>query len=237
MNDEDIQRVLKAAGMRERAPADVEREMREHLRQEWREIVAERRSLRLRWSGFAIAAGILVAAFGFWLAGLQPGAPVGPVATVAVALNDVRVKSGWLQSWQPAVAGQTLAAGESLKTGAHARAAISMPGIASARLDHDTLIRLASPDLLIIERGALYVDAGVELPGDSQLAVETPSGVVRHVGTQYEVRLEGSDVRLRVREGRIEWRSNSGNFERGQAGEQLVIAADGAVRRRASVTP
>ena len=97
MNDEDIERVLKAAGMRERAPADIEREMREHLRQEWREIVAERRSLRLRWSGFAIAAGILIAAFGFWLAGLQPGAPVGPVATVAVALNDVRVKSGWLQ--------------------------------------------------------------------------------------------------------------------------------------------
>ena len=69
------------------------------------------------------------------------------------------------------------------------------------------------------------------MPGDSRLAVETPSGLVRHVGTQYEVRLDGSDVRLRVREGRIEWRSNSGTVERGQAGEQLMIAADGAVRR------
>ena len=231
MNDDDIERVLKAAGMRERAPADVEREVREHLRQEWREIVAERRGARRRWSRIAIAASILVAALGLWLAALQPRAPAGPVATMAVALDDVRVKSGWLQGWQPAIAGQTLAAGESLETGTHGRAAIALPGIASARLDHDTRIRLASADLLIIERGALYVDAGIELPGDSRLAVETPSGLVRHVGTQYEVRLDGSDVRLRVREGRIEWRSNSGTVERGQAGEQLMIAADGAVRR------
>ena len=64
MNDEDIERVLKAAGMRERAPADVEHEVREHLRQEWREIVAERRGARRRWSGLAIAASILVAALG-----------------------------------------------------------------------------------------------------------------------------------------------------------------------------
>jgi ferric-dicitrate binding protein FerR (iron transport regulator) len=231
MNDDDIARVLKAAGMRERAPADVARAVREHLRREWREIVAERRGSRRRWSGLAFAASILVAALGLWLAALQPGAPAGPVATMAIALDEVRVKSGWLQRWQPAVVGQILAAGESLETGTHGRAAIALPGIASARLDHDTRVRFTTADLLVIERGALYVDAGIELPGDSRLAVETPSGLVRHIGTQYEVRLDGSNIRLRVREGRVEWRSNSGAVERGQAGEQLMIAADGAVRR------
>ncbi len=232
MSDDELERVLKAAGKRERAPADIEREVRERLRQEWREIVAERHSRRRRWSGFAIAASVLVAAFGFWLAASWPGASAGPVATMAVALADVRFTSGWLQGWQPATAGQSINAGESLETGRNGRAAISLPGIASARLDHDTRIRLVSAELLVIERGALYVDAGVELPGDSRLAVETPSGVVHHVGTQYEVRLDGSDVRLRVREGRVVWRSNSGAVERGHAGEQLMIAADGAVRRQ-----
>ena len=92
MNDDDIERVLKAAGMRERAPADVEREVREHLRQEWREIVAERRSARRRWSGLAIAASILVAAFGFGWRHCGPTRPPIPWLPSAVALDDVRVK-------------------------------------------------------------------------------------------------------------------------------------------------
>jgi ferric-dicitrate binding protein FerR (iron transport regulator) len=122
-------------------------------------------------------------------------------------------------------------AGESLETGPNGRAGLSLPGIASARLDHDTRIRLDSADRLVIERGALYVDAGADASGNSHLAVQTPAGVVRHVGTQYEVRLDGSAVQLRVREGRVEWLSNSGARERGRAGEQLTIAADGAVKR------
>ena len=84
----------------------------------------------------------------------------------------------------------------------------------------------------MIERGALYVDAGTGAPGDSRLAIETPAGILLHVGTQYEVRLDGSDVRVRVREGRVEWQSKSGAVERGDAGEQFTIAADGAVSAR-----
>ena len=230
MSDDDIERVLKSAGRRERVPEEIERSVREHLRREWGEMVAERRSARRRWSGYAVAASILVAAVGFWLVASSSGTPAGPVATMAVSLDDVRVKTGWLRGWHTAANGQKIAAGESLETGPNGRAAISLPGIASVRLDLGTRVRIASAELLVIERGALYVDAGVELPGDSQLAIETPSGVVRHVGTQYEVRLDGAGVRLRVREGRVEWRSNSGAVERGRAGEQLIIAADGAVQ-------
>jgi len=234
MNDDDIERVLKAAGLRERVPLEIETAAREHLRREWRAIVAERRGSRRRMGGLALAASVLVAAFALWFVASRPDTAGTPVAMMAVALNDVRVRGNWLQGWEPASAGRTLKAGESLETGPDGRAGISIPGIASARLDHDTRIQLASADRLVIERGALYVDSGTGSPGDSHLAVETPAGILRHVGTQYEVRLDGSDVRVRVREGHVEWLSNSGAVERGDAGEQFTIAANGAVKRMQS---
>lgn len=231
MRDDDIERVLKAAGRRERAPAEVERAVRESLRMEWRAIVGERRGRHRAWAGFAMAASVIVVLIGAWLVLPRPDGGYGPVATMAVTLNDVRVHGSWWQGWELAEAGRTLSAGDTLETGANGRAAIAVPGIASARLDHDTRVRLASADRLVIERGALYVDAGEDTSRESRLVVETPAGLVQHVGTQYEVRIDGDDVRLRVREGRIEWRSHRGGVESGQSGEQLTIAADGSVSR------
>jgi hypothetical protein len=40
-------------------------------------------------------------------------------------------------------------------------------------------------------------------------------------------------VRLRVREGRVEWHARTGGFEHGGIGEQLMIAGDGTVERQA----
>jgi ferric-dicitrate binding protein FerR (iron transport regulator) len=229
----DIERVLKAAGRREPVPPAIEHAAREQLREEWRAVVAERRGANRRVAFFAAAAGIVVAVAGLFLAASQSGGGA-PVGALVVAQNDVRVSSGWLHGTTPATPGLTLKTGESLETGADARAAFSMPGIASARIDSDTRVRVAAADRLVIERGTLYVDAGLGLPGASRLLVETPAGSVRHVGTQYEVRIDGGVVRLRVREGRIEWRSRSGTLESGRAGEQLTIAANGAVAREAS---
>jgi ferric-dicitrate binding protein FerR (iron transport regulator) len=231
MIEEDIAKVLRAAGPRERAPEGVESAVREELRREWRAIVAERRSSRRLRAGLALAASLAVAAAGLWFAASRPVGPAEPVATMAVAIDDVRVRGRWWQAWHAAPAGRALRAGESVETGADGRASLALPGIASARLDHDTRIRLAAADRLELDRGTIYVDAGPGSAAASQLVVETPAGAVRHVGTQYEVSLEGKAVRLRVREGRVEWRSRSGAVERGEAGEQLTIAADGAVSR------
>ena len=231
MRDDDIERLLKAAGQRERAPARVEREVREALRADWRELVAERRGRRRAWAGFAAAAGLLLAMLGAWLAYSGSESVGRPVATMAAALDDVRVRSGWWRGWLPAEAGRALVEGDSLETGATGRAGLALPGMVSVRLDHDSRIRLAGADRIVIERGALYVDAGRNAALRSRLVVETPTGDVHHVGTQYEVRIAGDDVQLRVREGRVQWRSRKGGIESGSAGEKLTIAADGHVRR------
>jgi ferric-dicitrate binding protein FerR (iron transport regulator) len=237
MTDEsDLERVLKAAGPRDRVPPAIEAAAREQLRAEWRRIVAERRVGRRRLVAFSMAAGVAALAVGSWLVASR-AAPSGEAAgTMVVARNEVRVRSSWLSGWEAVDTGATLMSGDAVETGPRGRAGVALPGGISARLDGDTRIRLASAERIVIERGALYVDSGAGHSAESKLQVDTPEGSVRHVGTQYEVRLDGAAVRLRVREGRVEWQSSSGRSEQGRAGEQLTIAAGGEVLRAASPT-
>ena len=92
---------------------------------------------------------------------------------------------------------------------------------------------VAAADRLVLERGTLYVDSGSATAPSAPLDVVTPTGTVRHVGTQYEVRLLDAGVQVSVREGAIEWRSSGGDIEHSSSGEQLTITNDGRIERTA----
>lgn len=234
MNDADIDMVLKSAGPREKPPVQVEHAVRANLRAEWRAVVAAGHRHRRRRTNFALAAGIVAAAVGVWVAVPRLAGPPDVVATMAIAAGEVTVRSGWHDRWSSAAAGQPLLTGQELRTGSAGRGALTLAGGISARMDHDTRLTIASADRIVLEHGALYVDAGPGDPAALRLDVVTPSGSVRHVGTQYEVRLLDSGVRLRVREGRVEWQSRDGSVEHSRVGEQLTIADDGSVERVAA---
>lgn len=229
MPQDDLERVLKAAGPRERPPADIERELRENLRLEWRALVEERRAGRRR-AAYALAAGVLAAAVGAWLAVPQWTVPTEPAGAVALAAGELSVKSGRFGRWRQAAVGQPLTTGQTLATGPAGRGALALANGISARLDYATRIRVAATDRLVIDRGAIYVDAGAESARAAPLEIVTPAGSVRHLGTQYEVRVADSAVRLRVREGRVLWESDAGTTT-GEAGEQLTVGPGGGVER------
>ena len=234
MNDLDLERLLKSAGPRERPPAEVEHAVRTQLHAEWTAMLIANRGRRHRRGAFALAAGLLAAAFGLWIAASGTGAPPAAVGTLAVASGEVRERAGWLSGWRAMDGGDVVLAGRTLETGTGGRAAIALPGGVSVRVDSGSRVALAGPDSLRLERGTLYVDSG---PGEARLAqlrIETPAGSVRHVGTQYELRLLDTGVQLRVREGRVEFRSPDGAVEQGRSGEQLVIFGDGRVERAAT---
>lgn len=231
MNDADIEQVLQSAGPREKPPVEVERAVHESLLAEWRAMVAEGHRQRRRRTGFALAAGILAAAVGVWVAAPRMTGPADVVATLALATGEVRVRSGWFGGWRTIAGGQSLASGQTLQTGSAGRGVLALPGGVTARLDHDTRVLLAGGDEVVLERGALYVDAGPGPTPEAPLDVVTPAGSLRHVGTQYEVRLLDPGVRLRVREGRVEWQVKNGVIERSEAGEQLTISSDGGIAR------
>jgi len=232
MHDNDIESLLKSAGAREKPPPEIEHSVHEGLRAEWRAIVNERRGLRRRRIGFALAAGLVSAAIGVWVAMPYRGDAGGVIASVAIAGEGLQVKTGLLGGWEPVASGRSLRTGDVIDSGPSGLGALALAGGVSARLDADTRVTLASATELVLDRGALYIDAGREPSPEKRLDVATPSGTVRHVGTQYEVRLIGSGVRLRVREGRVEWTSSAGALAEGSGGEQLTIADDGSVERQ-----
>ncbi len=229
MNDLDLERVLKSAGLRETPPAEVERAVRDHVRSDWRDVVAERSRRGRRRTARALAAGIAVAAIGVWAIAPRFSPTPLTVASVSLAEGGLRVTSGWLDGWHAVTAGQALLEGQVLEAGPGARGALALPGGISARIDRGSRLVVAAHDRLVLERGTIYVDSGAA-PA-APLAVVTPTGTVRHVGTQYEVRLLDAAVQVSVRDGTIEWRSKAGDVARSASGERLTIAGDGRVER------
>jgi ferric-dicitrate binding protein FerR (iron transport regulator) len=109
------------------------------------------------------------------------------------------------------------------------------------RLDVDTRIEALTDRSLALVTGAVYVDSGGrrapmaagEPDGSAQGAIEiqTPAGRIREIGTQFEVRLGGATVRLRVREGLVSVDRPAGGLQVTSGRELLLDPGGGASSR------
>ncbi|MEM7051649.1 MAG: FecR family protein [Acidobacteriota bacterium] len=222
---DQIARLLRAVPQPEEAPSEVRQRVHRAVREEWRGLLRHRR--RRRWQLTLAAAALALAIVGVWIA----SGPWRPGTASSTVVATVEAMSGSV-----AVAGEALRFGEELMADAvvattpSGRAALRLAGGQSLRLDVDSRVRLSSDRELHLERGALYLDsAGVDA---DELAVHTGFGVVRNLGTQFEVRLAQDALRVRVREGRVRVEQGRRRLEAG-VGDELVLARDGAVRRAA----
>jgi ferric-dicitrate binding protein FerR (iron transport regulator) len=80
--------------------------------------------------------------------------------------------------------------------------ALTVGDALSLRVDRKSRLRFDGPDRVTLLAGAIYVDSG-GLGAHAPLRIDTPAGVVRHRGSQYQVRVDGSVTRVQVREGRV----------------------------------
>lgn len=225
----DIARLLAKTGPRTQPSAAAAAEVLSAVAAEWRREV-EARAVRRRYTGWAVAAGVAVAAVGAWLASPLYLPEPAAVATVARVVGDVSVEAGAGQ-WVPLSAGNVVRSGVVLRTGAGGRAALNLESGVQMRLDVGTELALNDVDEATLSRGAVYVDSGVAAGGDARFILETPAGDVRHLGTQYSAALDDSALRVGVREGRVEVTGQRASLIAG-AGELLVID-DGRVSRSA----
>ena len=223
MNDDTAIRLLRLTPARPGVPEDRAARVREALHEEWQADVLRRRSrLRRR----TVMAAALVAA---------------AAATVLFVRHDVGRQA--IVPPQPALAlvervdgrfgllpGEVVRADEWIETPAGTRVSLRM-GERSLRLDTGTRARLVSTAVIELSSGALYVDTNEASPG---LEVRTPRGVARDVGTQFEVRLEGAALHVRVRSGRVDVR-HPGGVDSAPAGTLLTLTNDGIRRETTAV--
>ncbi len=218
-DDETIAQLIRLAGHRPPVPDADTATVKAAAHAQWQWTVAgERRRARLyRGGGALLAAAAAVSIFvgsGLWQRVLRGFAD--PVAVMLEADGSE---------------GDRFKAGDLLETDAATGAVQMLAANESVRLDAGSRIRFRTPSVLELEQGAVYVDS--TQPGSS-LEVHTDLGLVRHLGTQFEVRLESeggeSIMRVRVREGSVEVEDRGGNRPTLLAkGEGLAVTVEDMV--------
>jgi len=183
--------------------------MRSAVHAEWRASIEERKPVAMRlWPGVAAAALILAALWTGWLA-VRPaeifGLLQGPLA--GSGPGDARLRVG-------------------AHLDARSNLLVSLQAGGLLRAREGSALDLVGPGEVRLLRGAVYVDAQGR-SHSSPIRVDTPAGVVRHMGTQFEVAVVGNQVRVRVREGIVSVRDDLRVGE----GEQLTVEPGGSVLR------
>ena len=222
-DQDEIQLLLRAAGPRRGIPPHLLGRIRSTAEDAWQDKVRTHRVARRRRLG-AIAAVLGTVAMGlatvWWvlLGGLTSSS--SDLATVVAAFHTDDSSAGELQ------AGDVLAAGSVVETASGQRLVLHLAGGQVVRLDEHSRLGLASAVELSLEGGAVYADAE---PGSfGGLLISTPFGVVRDVGTRFEVRLLSDSLRVQVREGEVRLETPEEDFS-ATAGTALVLR-DGRVQ-------
>lgn len=227
-DDAGIEELLREVGARDEPSTEVSRSIEAAVHAEWRAMLEQRRRTR-RNVTWGIAASIAVAGAIGIIGVRELGPSSSGVATVARVAGHLLVGSH-ADSLDVRGNGAQIREGEMLQTDDRSRVALALADGVSMRLDHGTAVTFAAADRVKLQSGALYIDAPVDSSVAAALTVQTRAGVVRHVGTQYQVRTHADDIAVSVREGRVLIEHEAGRSI-GGSGESMRVTTRGEVTR------
>ena len=200
----------------------------------WKEAAGGTRN----WKRFVpiAAAAVLVFAIALtlvnWLRERGPSQGAAPIASTLFVTSEVVFQHD----------GQARAArvGEGLTPGTRittygGRAAIALANGVELRLDSNTDVTLDTEGSMSLARGALYLDSSHRTGPPETMAIVARGSVIRDVGTRYEVRVSDQELRVRVRDGRVEVSSVFGMREADRGG-QLRVTSSAILSSRASTS-
>lgn len=224
-----LEELFRHASARERPSPSDEEAIRDALHAQWRESTRHRKQRR-KWIVLAAAASVILAVFAGSIAlrAPAPPAPAMQVASVEKIQGTVMVYD--LDDGPVAKAGVSavLATGQGIVTGTDSRLAIRWRDGTSVRMDHNSEVRFTLSGEIDLVAGRLYVDTEQAGASAGRLIIQTPAGLVSHLGTQYMAAVEAGKTSLSVREGQAVL-NFKGRQERAGKGEQLLISASGLV--------
>jgi ferric-dicitrate binding protein FerR (iron transport regulator) len=148
------------------------------------------------------------------------------VTSEVVLEHDGQARSGG--------AGDGLTPGTRIATnGGHA--AIALANGVELRLDSNTDMTLDTEGRLSLASGALYLDSSRRTRPPESVEIVARGTVIRDIGTRYEVRVSDQELRVRVRDGRVEVSSAFGMRE-ADRGDQVSVTSSGILSGRASTS-
>lgn len=231
-HDDPVARLIRLAGEPITAEAHRVERSRRSVHGVWRQALARRRRQRAFAFGASLAATLLlVVGFFAWRATFSPptAAPVAAAIATVVRLTGAGARADGLALGE----GGEVRSGALLETPPGGRLALALGEARSLRLDEGSRVRLHDGGRVELLAGAVFVDASPGAPAG--FVVVTPWGKVHERGTQFEARLEGTGLRLRVREGAVELAAE-GKRQLVEAGFELAWTTSGE-RRSAHIPP
>ena len=198
-SDNDIGKLIKAAGLRESVSPSREQRAHERVSAHWQSVVQDhkaRRRPRQQLRTFAVAASVMLAVLvGYLYLEPLPEEPL-TVASFARVIGSVEV-----DGTAPRI-GDALEAGMQLRTHTASRVAMAMANGQILRVDENTELLALADDRLRLTYGAVYIDSADSQPSAS-VFVETDYGVAHDVGTQFQVRIDDTGLMIGVRDGLV----------------------------------
>lgn len=220
-----VEQLLELADPGPEIPADGARQIKNAIRPDWERGVRTRRWRRRSVVGLGVAAGL--ALFMVALRVIVPwGGAESPVqvAVIEVLVGTVEIEPAGTAEPRPIRIGEEMEGGSWLRTSAGGGAALRLGGGESLRLGGGATVRIDTISRIALERGPLYVDSPVGTRGG--IEIETSLGVVREIGTQFEVRSDPEGLTVRVREGQVKIATGEEVLDL-VAGSGISLSADG----------
>lgn len=226
-----LEELFRHASARQRPPRDDEQQVRETVHAHWREVTGRRRQRSRAWT-WALAASVAGAALiGVLVRSNAPSlAPVEQVASIGRVTGSVTLDSESGSVRLEPGSKNTALAGRSLHTGRASGAALNWINGAVIAVDEQTRLRFISSTEIFLESGRIYVDSGQEQAANRVIDIQTPHGLVRHLGTQYMTRVHPDGLSISVREGRVMFQPIGNDMpdpSSAGAGQKLEVPAGG----------
>jgi ferric-dicitrate binding protein FerR (iron transport regulator) len=226
--DEDMTaRLVRLGGTWPDVPFDRESRVKQAFLDEVRGMSrarAVRRRLLTSAAVIAMAAAVVLAVR------VRPARDAAPAGVVVATVEQVEGKTRL-------GLGDAVRTGARIESGSASRIGLRLASGASLRFDQRSRAHLISQTRIQLDAGAVYVDTGSDLgiarttsSALPSLEIATPLGIVRDIGTQFEVRLEDSALRLRVRSGVAEVRRGA-DVSSARPGTELTVTPERTTSR------
>lgn len=230
-----LEELFRHVSARERPPDSEEQAIRDALHAEWRAITGRRRRRRAVMSLAAAASLVLAVMVGTsLLRGPETMAPARQLASIDRVSGIVEVQLAHGASAR-AQAADMLESGQTVVTRNNSYLAFRWLDGSSVRMDQHSEFRLTANGDVELISGQIYVDSEMADSGAPGMAVLTPAGRVRHLGTQYMTAVREGSTTVLVRQGRVAI-SSGGEEMLTDIGERLVVSAAGERRRESIAT-
>ncbi len=228
--EDALGKLLSSAGPRLQPNPDQSERVKANVQAEWQRVVQKRSTLNKSWLLGSMAAAVATV---FLTASLWEKIII---TTPPDAIASIQVLKGTvyqLQNQTPVMLRDTdvIEVGTLLKIGDDSGLAMELRDGQSVRFKENTEVTLVAHNRLSINQGSVYVDSNASDP-NIFVAVDTPFGLAKDIGTQFMVTVFPDAVQVAVREGQVEL-SRDTRIHSATLGEQIQLDQQGALDRQA----